>query len=68
MMLSRQSWTAVSADEAAQASLTGLKWKLASGNRGNVQKYVCCNADEGDPGAFMDRSVLEGDPHVVLRL
>ena len=35
-------------------------------NRGNVQKYVCCNADEGDPGAFMDRSVLEGDPHVVL--
>ena len=45
---------------------TGLKWQLASGNRGNVQKYVCCNADEGDPGAFMDRSVLEGDPHVVL--
>ena len=45
---------------------TGLKWKFASGNRGNVQKYVCCNADEGDPGAFMDRSVLEGDPHVVL--
>ena len=36
---------------------TGLKWKFASGNRGNVQKYVCCNADEGDPGAFMDRSV-----------
>ena len=45
---------------------TGLKWQLASGNRGNVQKYVCCNADEGDPGAFMDRSVLEGDPHVVI--
>ncbi len=45
---------------------TGLKWKFASGNRGNVQKYVCCNADEGDPGAFMDRSILEGDPHVVL--
>ena len=45
---------------------TGLKWKFASGNRGKVQKYVCCNADEGDPGAFMDRSVLEGDPHVVL--
>ena len=45
---------------------TGLKWKFASGNRGNIQKYVCCNADEGDPGAFMDRSVLEGDPHVVL--
>lgn len=45
---------------------TGLKWRFASVNRGNVQKYVCCNADEGDPGAFMDRSVLEGDPHVVL--
>ncbi|MGM9657807.1 MAG: NADH-quinone oxidoreductase subunit NuoF [Eubacteriales bacterium] len=45
---------------------TGLKWKFASGNRGNVQKYVCCNADEGDPGAFMDRSILEGDPHAVL--
>ena len=45
---------------------TGLKWRFASGNRGNVQKYVCCNADEGDPGAFTDRSVLEGDPHVVL--
>ena len=45
---------------------TGLKWRFASGNRGNVQKYVCCNADEGDPGAFMDRSILEGDPHVVL--
>ncbi len=45
---------------------TGMKWKFASGNRGNVQKYVCCNADEGDPGAFMDRSVLEGDPHAVL--
>ncbi len=45
---------------------TGLKWKFAAGNRGKVQKYVCCNADEGDPGAFMDRSVLEGDPHTVL--
>jgi len=45
---------------------TGMKWKFASGNRGSVQKYVCCNADEGDPGAFMDRSILEGDPHVVL--
>lgn len=45
---------------------TGRKWLFASGNRGEVQKYVCCNADEGDPGAFMDRSVLEGDPHVVL--
>ena len=45
---------------------TGLKWKFASGNRGKVQKFVCCNADEGDPGAFMDRSVLEGDPHSVI--
>ena len=45
---------------------TGLKWKFASGNRGQVKKYVCCNADEDDPGAFMDRSVLEGDPHAVL--
>jgi NADP-reducing hydrogenase subunit HndC len=44
---------------------TGLKWKLARANDSD-QKYVCCNADEGDPGAFMDRSVLEGDPHVVL--
>ena len=44
---------------------TGLKWKLARGNEAD-QKYVCANADEGDPGAFMDRSVLEGDPHVVL--
>ena len=45
---------------------TGLKWKFASGNRGNVKKYVACNADEGDPGAFMDRSILEGDPHAVI--
>ncbi|WP_278278335.1 NADH-quinone oxidoreductase subunit NuoF [Acetitomaculum ruminis] len=44
---------------------TGLKWKFAAASV-NEQKYVCCNADEGDPGAFMDRSVLEGDPHVVL--
>ena len=44
---------------------TGLKWKFAKAYD-NEQKYVCCNADEGDPGAFMDRSVLEGDPHVVL--
>ncbi len=44
---------------------TGLKWKLARQNDAD-QKYVCCNADEGDPGAFMDRSVLEGDPHAVL--
>ncbi len=45
---------------------TGLKWKFASGNRGNVKKFVACNADEGDPGAFMDRSILEGDPHAVI--
>lgn len=46
---------------------TGRKWQLARNIVPNAdQKYVCCNADEGDPGAFMDRSVLEGDPHVVL--
>ncbi|MBQ4217600.1 MAG: NADH-quinone oxidoreductase subunit NuoF, partial [Clostridiales bacterium] len=46
---------------------TGMKWKFASGNRGQgITKYVCCNADEGDPGAFMDRSILEGDPHSVI--
>jgi NADP-reducing hydrogenase subunit HndC len=44
---------------------TGLKWEFAA-KQGADQKYVCCNADEGDPGAFMDRSVLEGDPHSVI--
>jgi NADP-reducing hydrogenase subunit HndC len=44
---------------------TGLKWEFAAKQK-NDQKYIICNADEGDPGAFMDRSVLEGDPHVVL--
>ena len=44
---------------------TGLKWSFAAANQAD-QKYVCCNADEGDPGAFMDRSILEGDPHTVL--
>jgi NADH-quinone oxidoreductase subunit F len=44
---------------------TGLKWKLAYNEKAN-KKYIICNADEGDPGAFMDRSVLEGDPHSVL--
>jgi len=44
---------------------TGLKWELASKSKGD-EKYVVCNADEGDPGAFMDRSILEGDPHTVL--
>ena len=44
---------------------TGLKWQFAKHPESDV-KYVCCNADEGDPGAFMDRSILEGDPHSVL--
>lgn len=44
---------------------TGTKWALAKVNEAD-QKYVCCNADEGDPGAFMDRSILEGDPHVLI--
>ena len=44
---------------------TGLKWQFTKEAAGE-KKYVCCNADEGDPGAFMDRSVLEGDPHTVL--
>lgn len=44
---------------------TGAKWSFAAPNKAD-QKYIICNADEGDPGAFMDRSVLEGDPHAVL--
>ena len=44
---------------------TGMKWQFTF-NSQDDQKYVCCNADEGDPGAFMDRSLLEGDPHTVL--
>ena len=44
---------------------TGLKWKLARQQKSEI-KYVVCNADEGDPGAFMDRSILEGDPHSVI--
>ena len=44
---------------------TGLKWEFAQKSKGD-EKYVVCNADEGDPGAFMDRSILEGDPHTVL--
>ncbi len=44
---------------------TGIKWEFAA-KQVNDQKYVCCNADEGDPGAFMDRSVLEGDPHSLI--
>jgi bidirectional [NiFe] hydrogenase diaphorase subunit len=45
---------------------TGLKWRTVAKAKGAAGKYVICNADEGDPGAFMDRSVLEGDPHRVL--
>ncbi|HSW67534.1 MAG TPA: NADH-ubiquinone oxidoreductase-F iron-sulfur binding region domain-containing protein, partial [Bacteroidales bacterium] len=45
--------------------LTGLKWRFAA-NIPSEEKYIICNADEGDPGAFMDRSLLEGDPHSVL--
>ena len=44
---------------------TGLKWKFARNSKGE-KKYIVCNADEGDPGAFMDRSLLEGDPHSIL--
>ncbi len=44
---------------------TGLKWEIAANQPGD-QKYIVCNADEGDPGAFMDRSILEGDPHSVI--
>jgi NADH-quinone oxidoreductase subunit F len=44
---------------------TGMKWKFANASKSS-EKYIICNADEGDPGAFMDRSVLEGDPHSVL--
>ena len=44
---------------------TGLKWKFTAANRGG-KSYVVCNGDEGDPGAFMDRSVMEGDPHKLL--
>ena len=44
---------------------TGTKWKFARASESD-KKFVCCNADEGDPGAFMDRSILEGDPHAVL--
>ena len=44
---------------------TGMKWKFAAANDAD-QKYIICNADEGDPGAFMDRSILEGDPHSVI--
>ena len=44
---------------------TGTKWKFAAASKAD-QKYIICNADEGDPGAFMDRSILEGDPHSVI--
>ena len=42
-----------------------MKWKLCRKSKGNP-KYLICNADEGDPGAFMDRSIMEGDPHSVI--
>src|SRR6185369_14498247 len=44
---------------------TGVKWAFAAANKAD-QKYVVCNADEGDPGGFMDRAVLEGDPHSIV--
>lgn len=44
---------------------TGVKWGFARASEGN-EKYIICNADEGDPGAFMDRSIIEGDPHALL--
>jgi len=44
---------------------TGMKWQFARGYQGD-EKYVVCNADEGDPGAFMDRSILEGDPNSII--
>ena len=44
---------------------TGMKWEFCYNNQAD-QKYVICNADEGDPGAFMDRGILEGDPHAVV--
>ncbi len=44
---------------------TGVKWEIAAANKSD-EKYVVCNADEGDPGAFMDRSIMEGDPHSVI--
>ena len=45
---------------------TGLKWMFTANADGSNGKYVACNADEGDPGAFMDRSILEGDPHAII--
>jgi NADH:ubiquinone oxidoreductase subunit F (NADH-binding) len=44
---------------------TGMKWAYGAASPGEI-KYILCNADEGDPGAFMDRSVLEGDPHAII--
>ena len=44
---------------------TGLKWEFANKQKADM-KYVVCNADEGDPGAFMDRSIMEGDPHSIV--
>jgi len=44
---------------------TGMKWGFCRASKGDL-KYLICNADEGDPGAFMDRSIIEGNPHVVI--
>ena len=43
-----------------------MKWELTRRGEKSDKKYVVCNADEGDPGAFMDRSLLEGDPHLII--
>ena len=61
----RRSSRAGCAGAAARVIPTGLKWATVA-KTASPQKYVICNADEGDPGAFMDRSVLESDPHSVL--
>ena len=60
-----KSWPAACAERGGGGFPTGRKWQFAL-NEKNDEKYVICNADEGDPGAFMDRSILEGDPHAVL--
>jgi len=64
LKLSRKSGRAVCVAEEGRISY-GLKWGIVHKAK-SEQKYIICNADEGDPGAFMDRSVLEGDPHRIL--
>ena len=63
---SRPSWIPDCAARGGGGFPTGLKWKLRDAAPGRTRSMSVCNADEGDPGAFMDRSVLEGDPHAVL--